>query len=152
MYYPLKLSPLKNPLYRTVFLIHGVKRYLNTELLIERDISPEKVKEMKKIHRRKETLFVKMRVSSGKELRRLAALVTECDFLLQDAWGFQRDESKHRWWDVPNCLCPKDDNRDSPLRIIHGECPIHSGTLMVEDIVDILGKLNSTLSQEHSPP
>lgn len=63
------------------------------------------------------------------QLKTLAKEVQELEYQLQFEWGFSRDHTRHRWFDVPKCTCPKLDNSERlglDHRIIAGNCPIHS--------------------------
>jgi hypothetical protein len=39
--------------------------------------------------------------------------LTDLEFTLQDAWGFDRDKNYHTYWlKLSGCTCPKMDNRE----------------------------------------
>lgn len=61
-------------------------------------------------------------------LRRLAEEHREIQFRLQEAWGFEKNQLFHDWFEVPYCTCPKEDNRErkgTAYQIINLDCPIH---------------------------
>lgn len=61
-------------------------------------------------------------------LRRLAEEHREIQFRLQEAWGFEKNQLYHDWFEVPYCTCPKEDNRErkgTAYQIINLDCPIH---------------------------
>ncbi len=53
--------------------------------------------------------------------------LTQLEFHLQYLWGFDLNLSYHRFWELPQCSCPKMDNRDSfpNYSFISGGCPLH---------------------------
>ncbi len=60
----------------------------------------------------------------------IAAIITECEFSLQDAWGFPKAVKFHKFWETPRCTCPKMDNGDNwptGYYITAGDCPLHGG-------------------------
>jgi len=63
------------------------------------------------------------------KLHFIAEMITELDFKLQDAWGFERDARFHTWWyRAPKCTCGTMDNRDalgSGYEHINANCPLH---------------------------
>lgn len=61
-------------------------------------------------------------------LRRLAEEHREIQFRLQEAWGFEKNQLFHDWFEVPYCTCPKEDNRErkgTAYQIVNLDCPIH---------------------------
>jgi len=48
---------------------------------------------------------------------------------LQDIWGLDRDHEMHRFWEIPGCICPAQDNEErygwGRGQIIASGCPIH---------------------------
>lgn len=106
--------------------------YLNhnlLELLELRDVSPDRVLELKELHCRLYEVYRAMEATDSVwELRKLAKCVTGIEFAQQRAWGFQENENFHRWFEVPKCLCPKMDNTEqlgTLYRLIYRDCPIH---------------------------
>lgn len=61
-------------------------------------------------------------------LRSFDKWLTELEYMLQDAWGFERDSKFHRFWDRPKCGCPKMDNDDrwpTGYYVINKSCILH---------------------------
>lgn len=105
------------------------KIFLNAEMVRKQRLSAGDVTTIKYLSRLKAKVFEQMRnTDDPKALRRLNKSVTELDYHLQVAWGFPKTLNKHRWWEVPKCLCPKMDNAENwgtKYRIINENCPIH---------------------------
>jgi len=58
----------------------------------------------------------------------LQNVITNIEFELQDLWGFSRDIRYHKFWELPQCQCPKLDNEDRyPFGhyFINESCPLH---------------------------
>lgn len=103
---------------------------LNEELLRKQGINEEGEGLIRVSHTLKDGLFKKMSETDDKEeLRSLAKMVENLEFIQQKLWGFPLDESMHFWYLVPKCTCPKMDNREATgvknHRIIVSDCPIH---------------------------
>ena len=103
---------------------------LNESLLRKQRINEEDENLIRVSHTLKDGLFKKMSETDDKEeLRTLAKLVENLEFIQQKLWGFPLDESFHLWYLVPKCTCPKMDNREATgvknHRIIVSDCPIH---------------------------
>jgi len=104
--------------------------YLNPRLAQRQGVTVEGLKTIKNVHRKILKLFDKIRAEDDVlELHLLAEKITELDFQLQDAWGFERDANFHTWWyKAPKCTCAKMDNHDylgTPLNSINLSCPLH---------------------------
>lgn len=106
-----------------------VKGVLNALLLAEHGISEQQVQKIKELHCVKSIIFDCMFDSDDKEeLHILAEFMEQCEFALQQAWGFPQDRNMHNWWLVPKCTCPKMDNEDAyrtEYRCINTQCPVH---------------------------
>lgn len=62
------------------------------------------------------------------ELKELCKNITECEFKLQELWGFPKDKNFHRFWETPKCTCPKMDNEDAyptGYYAINMQCILH---------------------------
>ncbi len=107
----------------------NIQYYLNDHLAQARNISDEVLARIVHWHKAKLAIFEKMSgTDDSVELKKLAQMVEDIEFTLQELWGFPRDANFHRPWDVPKCLCPKLDNEDrlgTPYRITVQNCPIH---------------------------
>lgn len=54
--------------------------------------------------------------------------ITDIEYSLQDLWGFPKNSNYHKFWDLPQCKCPKMDNEDrypGGYYVINGSCPLH---------------------------
>lgn len=47
------------------------------------------------------------------EIRDLAKNLTECEFEIQELWGFPRDIKYHRFWQAKKCTCAQMDNEEA---------------------------------------
>jgi len=105
---------------------------INERMLQERGRS-EKLPLIKKLHQiRYQVIQVMKSVHDSDGINEnfltYVEIIRQIDFLLQDAWGFSRDERYHQFWELPGCLCPKIDNEDrwpTGYYVINQECPIH---------------------------
>jgi len=107
------------------------KMIINQELAEKRGISDETIRQIQRLHLLREALKDIMATVENQELLPgLALTLQDLDFQLQDHWGFVRDPSFHRWFDVPRCTCPKLDNEEnlgrSDMAIISSNCPVHA--------------------------
>jgi hypothetical protein len=56
--------------------------------------------------------------------------LTELEYQIQEAFGFERNINFHRFWERPKCTCPQLDNQDywgTKYAIRSGDCPLHGG-------------------------
>lgn len=54
---------------------------------------------------------------------------TNNQYKLQELWGFEKNIKMHKFWNVPNCTCPKLDNEDiypSEKYWTNANCPVHN--------------------------
>ncbi len=120
---------MKDEALNLIWEMGGKKHSLNSRLVERQKLTQKKVDKIISLHKEKHELFVKMESAIEKEtLKHLAEEVTKVELKLQKAWGFPEDENFHYWYDVPQCSCPKMDNRDNwgtKYRIIASECPVH---------------------------
>jgi len=90
----------------------------------------ETIKELLLTHEDRCRIFEAMEDTDDVEdLRMYAQQIETLEFEQQKLWGFEPNNTYHRWWEVPKCTCPKLDNADrypSKYRIIAGNCPIHA--------------------------
>lgn len=102
-------------------------------LLVERQgISVKGVELLKSLHRDRLAIEEEMELTGSNDIIALRSLFdkwTKVQFALQKAWGFEQDKSKHPFWTVPCCVCPKIDNEENYLvpdiRDIDNGCPVH---------------------------
>ena len=107
----------------------GSQYTLNVRLAESRGLSKQDFLDLVAAHQQKVGIFQQMRDTEDPEhLHVLAEQLTEVEFKIQDAWGFPRDKSKHRWFQAPRCQCPLYDNVDrlgTDEMVINGHCPVH---------------------------
>lgn len=107
----------------------GKLQGLNPRLAEKQKLTQKKVDKIISLHKEKHALFLKMEAAKETEtLKHLAQEVTKVELKLQKAWGFPQDENFHYWYNVPQCECPKMDNRENwgtPYKIITQKCPVH---------------------------
>ena len=104
--------------------------YLNPAFVKERGVDDKTLDEIKVIHVTIQSVFEKIKKETNIEkLRCLAGMITELDFKLQEAWGFEKDARFHTWWyRAPKCLCGTMDNREAlgtGYQHINVSCPLH---------------------------
>ena len=96
----------------------------------EKHLTEEDKSRINQLHARRNQLVGRMKRSKKPEtLKALYLEWTENEFLLQDAWKFERDIRFHASWHLPHCICPKMDNDDAfgtGYYVVNEGCPIHS--------------------------
>lgn len=112
------------------FEYRGKTHVLNGVLIERQGIDVDACHKIADYHREKMTYLEAMSACEHTEkirLHELYDLIRDIEFLLQDAWGFPRNEDWHRHWEVPNCRCPPLDNMDAYpyCSYISGACPVH---------------------------
>ena len=107
---------------------------LNSALVEQRKLSTANVIEILDLHAERLSLLEDMascdptKSAEKLVLRRLAEEHREIQFKLQEAWGFEKNQLYHDWFEVPYCTCPKEDNRErkgTAYQIVNLDCPIH---------------------------
>lgn len=104
---------------------------LNPRLIEKQNLSEVQCQAIIELHRKKYGKIQQMKAmhpSDTEELRKIVGEITELEFKLQDAWGFDRNQLMHRFWELPHCTCPKLDNEDSygtEYYIVVKSCPLH---------------------------
>lgn len=108
---------------------------LNERLIQRQGLVQADVDEILRLHVIKHKVFERMKALSPttqqSSLRFLAQSVRQIEFQQQKFWKFTQDETRHGWFEVPHCACPKHDNRDrqgTPYKVINTTCPIHGST------------------------
>jgi hypothetical protein len=111
----------------------GQMIYLNSSLVKEQKLSQQKITKLLKLHFLQAAAKDLMdHVENVKMLPKLAAVIEDLNFQMQELWGFNRDADFHHWYEVPRCTCPKMDNKDrfgTNQRIYSSECPVHNKKL-----------------------
>ncbi len=126
-----KLFPQKTMIFEgRKVKIHNKYVFLNPHLIREKKLTWLKVKAILNLHEEKHIVLNLMKDCSHNKrmLRRLAKSITEIEYRLQSAWGFKKDKRYHRFWTLPNCMCPLMDNEDmypTGYYVINQNCPIH---------------------------
>lgn len=103
---------------------------LNEKLVESQHLSEERVEILKALHIEMYELKEKIDKTDDKnELRELVISVENLEFMMQDAWGFEKNRNYHtHWFDCPKCTCPRMDNYDNvgtPFRVINEKCLLH---------------------------
>lgn len=101
---------------------------LNHYLLDSQDVW-HNLQDLKDVHEFRLILWTMMREARDhKTLKSLAEDMTLCEFELQRLWGFPQDRSYHRFWELPQCECPKMDNEErygTDYTVVTSDCPLH---------------------------
>jgi len=111
---------------------------LNERLASRQKITDEQLEALKVSHQVRYIIFERAKkTKDSRKLKELAALLEELEFLQQGLWNFPQDRNFHRWFDLPNCLCPKMDNEDA-LGVDHRttrlDCPAHGNPKLAKKI------------------
>jgi hypothetical protein len=110
------------------FIYKDTQMYLNARLLVSQRVSIDDIYRIQKLHGEKYDLCKLIKNTEDPALLKIiAGQITEIEFELQDAWGFNQSVMYHRFWELPKCNCPKYDNQDAyPYRqYINLTCPLH---------------------------
>lgn len=109
-----------------------VMTYINPNLVKKQGITDTVLKKIKKLHRDRIAIEEEMELCDSSDVINLKSLFdkwTDVQFSLQEAWGFKKDKSFHKFWTVPHCSCSYDDNEDDYMvsGIFHtdNKCPVH---------------------------
>ncbi len=85
--------------------------------------------EIRALHLRKFVVYDLMdKTDNLTKLKRYDKRLTELEYQLQEAWGFERNPDFHRFWERPKCKCPVLDNKDrypTGYYVIVSKCPLH---------------------------
>ena len=112
-----------------------VRSQLSETLIIRQDLTTEQIDRIVELQISKHYLHKQMQEASiscqNELLRELAQQATDIDFMLQTAWNFKQDETHHRFWTLPGCICPVIINIEkypSTEYEYTKTCPIHGST------------------------
>lgn len=125
------LAQAKNSIY-TIPVIYQGKTItkLNSDLVHQRNISDDNVEKLKRAHICLYRTYEQMSETDDIErLKILAKRCTKIEFIQQELWGYPRDATWHKWFDVPKCKCPKSDNQlrlGTKYYIVDQTCDIHA--------------------------
>ncbi len=119
-----------NILYKELVVEYKGKEVLIlNKALLDQQKCWENLEHLKAVHKERLKLEDKMkRVKRIKTLRKYDEKYTELEFELQELWGFPRNANYHRFWNRPQCECPKLDNEDAYLSgyyVVNGHCKLH---------------------------
>lgn len=110
---------------------------LNSNLAKQQMLTQEDLDQIAELHHKKFYVLQRMKMTNDPgHLKVLSLQVTELEFALQKAWGFEQDVRYHRWFEVPKCACPKMDNLErlgTDYPIINSNCPIHGSNNVVNE-------------------
>lgn len=106
---------------------------LNERLILQKNLSESEVEQILRLHEYRLTIRAKMRAlpSDNPKVKAYAKDLEQIEFLLQDAWKFERNINYHKFWEAPHCTCPKMDNEDawpSGYYVKALDCPVHGCT------------------------
>ena len=110
--------------------VHDEGVRLNERLILQQNLSESEVEQILRLHEYKLTVRATMRAlpSDNPKIKAYAADLEQIEFLLQDAWKFERNINYHKFWEAPHCTCPKMDNDDawpSGYYVRNLSCPVH---------------------------
>ena len=109
--------------------LDGIARLILSASFLDRQKCWKNLEKIKEVSQLRMIIFSMMEnTDNRKELRSLAADLTELEFELQDLYKFKRNTNFHRFWELPKCTCPKLDNYESygtKYYIIDTKCIIH---------------------------
>lgn len=102
---------------------------LSEHLVKSKKLNASQIKVLKDLH--VERLGIEEQMSATEDradLKQLFKFWTQNQRDLQTAWGFEANDSFHRFWEVPKCTCPYLDNLErlgTPFKIINKSCIVH---------------------------
>lgn len=103
---------------------------LSEHLVKSKKLNANQIQVLKDLH--VERLGIEEQMSACEdraELKQLFKTWTEIQRRLQTAWGFEANDSFHRFWEVPKCSCNAVmDNLErlgTPFKIVNNECLVH---------------------------
>lgn len=109
---------------------------LSYNLILTRNISEENCQILVDLHYLKTLAYRDIEATTDlSQLGQLGNLLTTIEFGMQEAWGFDINETYHVYGLRNNkCTCPKIDNFESLgyRRIITSDCPLHGDNKCVK--------------------
>lgn len=91
-----------------IFDCNGKSMTLHGKMIEAKGVNLDTCLVIAGLHRIKDTLIEEMKKCDKTDRIRLHTLyskIRNVEFWLQDTWGFVRDETWHRHWEVPHCTC-----------------------------------------------
>ena len=108
---------------------------INKQLAKHRNLSNETIKDITSCQKYRSNIIALMKSCGDKDnLRQLYQDWVEIEYKLQELWGFSKDPKRHKFWNLPQCTCPKMDNDDMYPYGMHGGyyiseiCPMHNSS------------------------
>ena len=98
---------------------------LNLGMLHDRKITPENLAKIKAIHIQRYDMLEQCKKAPSKDL---GLKWKELEIALQSAWGKEIDEKEFKFWAIPGCTCPKQENEHAypnGAYITDPNCPLH---------------------------
>lgn len=113
-----------------ITLPKGGRIWLSLYLIEKQNLTQEQVDIIKNLHIKKYKLYKQCEdiEYAKKNSLKLDKKITKVEFDLQKAWSFPQDINYHKFWNIPNCKCPKIDNEDvypSGYYARSGNCVLH---------------------------
>lgn len=109
---------------------------LNVDLAKEKGLTKEVIAKIRDVHDRKLQVIDCMEAMDPAEdmqfLSEGVKYLEECEYELQELWGFPKDARMHKFWLAPHCTCPQMDNEDdygTGMMHIDIKCPLHGHIL-----------------------
>lgn len=123
-------DPLHVPYSDLVVEYKGKEALILNKRLLDRQNCWTNLDKLKALHQERLYIYDLMSdlESNDDLLLMYDALCRQIQFELQEAWGFELDESFHYFWIRPHCTCPVLDNQDLmgiDRKIINSNCPLH---------------------------
>jgi hypothetical protein len=103
---------------------------LNQRLITQQGLNQEQVNRIKELHL--ERISIENQLASAHRVEDIKAIFgywQDCEYRLQDAWGFPRDANWHPSHRLSKCSCgatmDNDERLGTPYKVITRGCPIH---------------------------
>ncbi len=105
---------------------------LNPRLVLEQALDAPRIARLQALHAEMHALYERFADAPADAIPALRAEVQRVEFEMQDAWGWERDASRHSHWSqVPGCTCPSQLNWSlfgQGVRFVAEACPVHPVT------------------------
>lgn len=101
---------------------------INLDLVREQRVTFESFCEIIQLRKERDDLFELMRRCEDPAFVKIIFnQLTEVEYELQMAWGFEPNAAYHKSWTWPKCECPYSDNRLMPpgKMWVSQHCPLH---------------------------
>lgn len=127
--------------------VGGRKQVVDINMVKFQELGDHDIEMLKSLYAEKLSYYEQMEdIDDVSELSRLALEVTKVEYELQQAWKFEENRAFHKFWEVPKCLCPKDDNElayPSGYYSYRTNCPVHGKEYMqlLNDYIDLINSM-----------